>query len=338
MDSISHILFGFVLGHALRLDKKERIILIITCVLPDFDAISLVNGWEAFFQFHRGPLHSFFFAVLASLAIGIVYISLVRVQQRTFFPVKKFLLIVLICLAGLFSHLFLDLCTPWTTHVLWPFSNEQITLDLTSFFDPLFLAAIFLASAFIAYTKNAKKVQMVAVAALLLIAVDFGVRYYEKGAAVQTVKGIYGYTTEVMSVPTYRPDRWWVVLTTPYEDGYTYELYYVDSIHKTIVNSLTMESSFIHYDGLVEPPIDSPQEAVAYSKRDEKVKAFIEKSRLPAVDVTFDQGVWHVFWYDAFSEVSGRVSQGIVADVGTDGTLTVSLSLGDPFNRDETGC
>ena len=327
MDVFSHMFFGFILGHALRLDKKRRTILIIASVFPDLDSLSFVTGWEALFQFHRGPSHSFLCALLIPLAMGMIYMGFLSRKSGTF-SMKEFFSIVLICLGGLFGHLFLDLCTPWTTRVLWPFSNEEVTFDITSFFDPIFLAVLFLSSILIMFMKDVKKIQIIAVVALVLISVNFSIRLYEKGEAVEVVRTAD--VKSVMSVPTYRPDRWWVITETPHEDGCIYNLYSVNSLSKKIMNTRTVETLFINYEGPAEPPLDSPQEAVAYSKKDDRVSAFIRKLRLPAVEVTFDKDTWHIFWYDAFSGVGERMSNGIAVDVRVDGTLTITLSLRGP--------
>lgn len=325
IDIFSHAFLGFVIGHSLQLDKKKRTILIISCIIPDIDSVSIIFGWETLFQFHRGPLHSFLFAVLGSLAIGMVYTGWLRVRKSSF-SAREFLFIVFICLGGILSHLFLDLCTPWTTQVLWPFSREGITFDLTSFFDPLFLVVLFLTSAFIIYTKKGKIVQVAAVAALLVVGANFGVRYYEKGEALLAVEEMYSGNMNMMVMPTYRPDRWWVVVTVLLENGYTYEIHNADSVHHKIVSSRTLEP-FPMYTGLAEPPIESPEEAAAYSKKDKKVSAFIEKYRLPAFTVTCEDSVWHVVWYDVSTGLSGRISHGIVVTVAPDGTLTVTFSV-----------
>lgn len=315
MDLISHGLLGVVFGRGFSLDKPYRIMFIISCIIPDIDSISILAGFEEFFQYHRGPTHSFVGMLLIPLAISVVYAGFKRL------PAQKFLLILSICLCGTFSHIFLDLITPWSTAFLWPFSNEGISFDITSIFDPIFFATLFLAFLFMKY-KNVKK-HIIMVIVIVLISTNFGVRYYEKGAAIDTVKEVND--NIVMSMPTFRPDRWQVAVKVVGENGFIYEIYNVDSVHNKILSTTTVESFFTDYN-LVELPIDSPEKAVAYSQRDDKVKAFIEKSHLPAVTVTVGDGMWHLVWFDAFTSYGG-MSSGMNVTVGIDGTLTVSFSV-----------
>jgi len=169
--------------------------------------------------------------------------------------------------------------------------------------------------------NNVTMVQIVAIMAIALLIVNFGVRYYKRDAAIETVKGLnVNADSKVMSLPTLRPDRWWVVVKTQFENGCNYEIYSVDSIGNKILSHNSVKSPFIDYHGLAKPPIDSPQEAVAFSRRDGRVSAFIEKSRLPAVNVTLsDEGnAWQVFWYDVFTQLSEGVFRGITIKVEID--------------------
>jgi len=314
MDLFSHGLLGFVLGQALRLDPGAQIILVISSVILDIDAIRTRRS--AWFQFHRGPLHSFLGATLVSLAISTAYAVLVRL------PAEGFISIVLICIGGSFSHIFLDLLTPRSMAVLWPFSNRKIAFDLTHFVDPIVLGVLLLASISIVSVKN--DVQLIQIAALVtavLLTANFGVRYYGRTSAIETVKRLNLDTNpKVAPLPTLRPDTWWVAVKTPSENGYSYEIYSVASLDKKILSKRTVKSPFVNYRGQAEPPVDSLQEAVACSKRDKQVNAFIEKSRLPAVKVTLsdDGSTWQVFWYDIFTHLSEGVFRGVTVRVNID--------------------
>lgn len=319
MDLISHGLLGYVIGKGLKLDKATHIVLIVSCVAPDIDSVSIIAGWEALFQFHRGITHTFLFAVLASVVITVVYAVVTKPSRR------KGLLILLVCVGGTFSHLLLDLLTPWEMAVLWPFLDNMIAYDITYFFDPVFFITFFLASLFV-YKKN-KNVRIIMVVAVVVVLLNFGVRYYERESAIDTV-GLSG--TDVMALPTIRPDKWWVVEKVVSERGYVYHVYGVDSINAQVLDETVVESQYTLHSEPVEFPIDSPQEAVAYSRQNQKVKSYIKASRLPAAKVEYTNGVWHVFWYDVFSQLSGGVSRGLIVTVEMNGTLTVSFFIEEP--------
>lgn len=315
MDTFSHVILGFVMGHALRLDKKTRMTLMLSCIILDADILAGVLGWRALFQFHRGPVHSFVVAAIIALVMALVYVYL-------HLP-RKFLSILVICLLGVYSHLFLDLLTPWNTDVLWPFSETGVRLGITPFFDPVFFGTLAVAFLLIVCIKSDKKIHLIAVAALIIVIASFGVRVYEKNAAISLVQP----PGDVITEPTANPGEWWVAVTIAQNEGYIYRIYDVNAIRNEIKSTIILESPFINYKGPAEPPIDSPEKAVAYSRENEIVKRFLERAQLPAVKVTYDRR-WYVFWYDASVAMGeGRWSTGgVMAAVEEDGTLVVGYS------------
>ena len=313
MDFFSHALLGFVLGRALQLDKKVRYALIISCVFPDFDSVSLLAGWEVFSVAHRGPTHSFLGLILGSVVIAGVYAVIERPS------LKEYRFVLLLCLAGSFSHIFLDILTPWSMAVWWPFSSVRIAYNVTFFFDPLFFGIILLASVGIILAKNSKKIQMITVCALFLIGLNFSFRYYEMGSAVDTVP-VDHTLSEVVPFPTVRPDKWLVSVVIPFNNGFIYDIYGVNSLSSTVLTKKTVETPYVNSE-VCEPPLDSPEKAIGYSKKDKKVQAFIERSFLPAVRATFNGDVWVIYWFDAYNELSGGMSEGISITIDSSGTV-----------------
>jgi membrane-bound metal-dependent hydrolase YbcI (DUF457 family) len=315
MDLFSHALLGFVLGQALLLDTNAQIILIISSIILDIDGIS-IPGWKAWPKFHHACIHSILGAILASLVISTASTVLM------FLPAKSFTSIFLICLGGSFCHILLDILTTGSMAVGWPLSNKRVAFDLTRFVDPIFLAVLLVASVFIVYAKNnVRMIQTATILTIALLTLNFVVRYYERAAAIKIAKGLnVEADSKVVSLPTLRLDRWWVVMKTKLEKGDNYEIYSVDPIRNKILSHRTVKSPFINCREIAELPLDSPQKAVAFSKRDKRVNAFIEQSRLPAVTVTLsdDGGTWQVFWYDVFTQLSGGVSRGITIKVKID--------------------
>ncbi len=320
MDVFSHALLGFILGQALQLDPNLQLVLIVSSISLDIDALS-IRSREAAHRSHRGPLHSILAAIAASLLIATGYTILMRPPIQTIFTV------VPICFTGLSSHLLLDLFTTGSMTALWPFSRKNFALNLTHFFDPTLLGALILAALLIIYTKtDVNLIHILAAAAFAFLALILGVRHYEKNRATNFVKGLdKGTDSEIVSLPTIRPDRWWTVRKTPFENGYRYEIYRVDSAHNKILGKDSVESPYINYSGPAQPPIDSPAKAIAYSKKDRRINAFVDKFLMPAASITpsNQDNTWKVFWYDAFTHTSKRERQGILAHVRTDGTITI---------------
>jgi membrane-bound metal-dependent hydrolase YbcI (DUF457 family) len=319
MDALSHALLGFILGQALQLDGNLQLLLIVSSISLDIDAIS-IRSPEAAFRSHRGPVHSILAALLASALISAGYAIFMRLPTTALFSV------ILICLTGVFSHLIIDLPATGNMAALWPFSKRNFAFNLTYFLDPTLLAALLVAALILIYTKtDASAIQLVAGSALAFLALNFGARYYEKNAATKIVKGLDdGATSEIVSLPTIRPDRWWTIRKTPFESGRRYEIYRVDPFRNRILDKDSVESPYIDYKGPAEPPIDSPQKAVACSKKDKRISASVDKFVLPAVSVTSskEDDTWQVFWHDAFTYAVKREHRGILAHVRVDGTIT----------------
>lgn len=319
MDALSHALLGFLVGQALQLDPNLQLLLIISSVSLDIDALSIQSP-EAAFRTHRGPIHSILAAIVASLLIATGYTIFMN------FPITNLASILLICLAGTLSHVFLDVFTTGSITALWPFSRRNLALNLTHFIDPILLAVLSIAALIIYTRTDANAIQLVTVSALAFLALNFGARYHEKNAATKIVKGLEDdETSETMSLPTIRADRWWTVKKSPLESGHRYEIFRIDSFRHKILDKETVESPYTYYNEPAEPPIDSPQKAAACSKKNNRIRATVAKFVLPAVSITYskEDDTWQVFWHDAFTYAIRREHRGILAHIKVDGTVTL---------------
>ena len=319
MDALSHALLSFILGKALQLDINLQLLLLVSSISLDIDAISIRNP-EAAFRTHRGPVHSLLAALIATAIISLGY------TVFTSLPTSSLLSVFPICFTGAFSHLILDLFTTGNMTALWPISKRNLALNLTHYIDPTTLGALVTAALTAALAKtDASTSRIVAVAAVAFLTANYAARCYMKNTATKIIRALdASVISEVVSLPTLRPDRWWTIRKTPFRNGYRYEAYQIDSVHKGVLSKDTIESPYINYFGPVELPIDSPQKAVARAKRDKRISSSIEKFLLPAVKVTpFDQETWKTFWYDASTKPSKQESRGIQATVKTDGTITI---------------
>ncbi|MBU7013231.1 MAG: metal-dependent hydrolase [Theionarchaea archaeon] len=322
MDLISHGLVGIVIGRGLNLDKKSWVLFVAACMLPDFDGVSILGGIDAVFQYHRGVTHSIVGVIVGALVLGLLY--LVMTVQLSNFQKNKVLLMLCLFMIGAFGHLFLDLLTPWSMAIRWPFSDSRTVFDITSFFDPVFFAIFLLAAVVGHYRKDRKTVKVLAVVSLCLVATFFGIRYYEKGVALATVQKEAG--EEGYGLPTALPHIWSVVVQREDEKARIYYIYTVNTLSQSILETRTVETLPL-LDTVSDPPVDTPEKAVSYSRKDEKIQAFLAKARLPAVVVTqVGEENWQVLWYDAFMGNETRHS-GITALIGEDGTITVHYAF-----------
>jgi len=229
---------------------------------------------------------------------------------------------------GFLSHLLLDLLTAGNMTVLWPFSKRNFALNLTHFIDPVTLGVLLMAALLIVYAKtDAGASGIVMAGAIAFLTGGFVARWYMKSASIKIIRRLdVGATSEIVPLPTLRPDRWLTVRKTPFENGYLYETYRVDAIQNRIMGKSTVESPYMCSSGPVEPPIDSLQKAVTRSKGNKSLSDSIAKFVLPAVDIVSsnDGGVWQVFWYDAFTYACKGERRGILVKVRVDGTVTVN--------------
>ncbi len=238
MDFFSHLLLGFVLGQVLQLDSSVQVVLIISSVILDIDAVA-IRRREASFGFHRGPIHSFLSAVLFSLLIGTVYSAITRLMITIFISLAS------VCLLGLLIHLSLDFLTSGGVEILWPFSSGKFTLNLTHYFDPIIFGVLLIPSILIAYVSyDVNIVRLIATLSIVLLVANFGVRYFERNAAIKTVKQLDSTgISEVVALPTIRLDEWSVFAKTSSANGYRCEMYYVDSVHRRILKKKNLEST-----------------------------------------------------------------------------------------------
>ncbi len=103
-------------------------ILILSANAPDADIVTLIGGPLNYFHFHRHISHSLIFApLLAALVVAIV-----RISVKKPFPLRA---AFFIALAGLVSHLLLDLTNAYGVRIFLPFSAEWLHWDITNVID-----------------------------------------------------------------------------------------------------------------------------------------------------------------------------------------------------------
>jgi len=120
------------------LTPQATAILLLAANAPDIDAICGVRGSLAYLKYHRHLTHSLLMApVMALLPLLIVWLALRK-------PIG-WKMGYLASLAGVVSHLALDLTNVYGVRLLLPFSTRWLRLDLTSVVDPWIWGALLLA-------------------------------------------------------------------------------------------------------------------------------------------------------------------------------------------------
>src|SRR5207247_2014586 len=140
LDNLTHTLTGLAFSRAgfNRLTPQATAILLLAANVPDFDVIASLAGSLAYLKYHRHLTHSLLMAPIMAL----LPLLIVRLASRKPIAWKMG---YLASLAGVVSHLLLDLTNVYGVRLLLPFSDRWLRLDITPVDDPWIWAALFMA-------------------------------------------------------------------------------------------------------------------------------------------------------------------------------------------------
>lgn len=136
MDSITHIVVGASVGEIFagkQLGRKALWWGMAAQSLPDIDF--LASFWTTPAQdllAHRGFTHSFLFAIMAAVFLGLLA---ERLHRKHDIPLKKWILFFGI---QIFIHLFLDSLNSYGIGWLEPFSHHRFSFNVIFVADPFF--------------------------------------------------------------------------------------------------------------------------------------------------------------------------------------------------------
>jgi inner membrane protein len=173
-----------------RLSPRANWLLFFAANTPDLDAISALGGAEVYFEHHRWITHSL--VMLPVMAIlPVIAIRVLFRQKLDWFKAW------IAALAGVASHLALDLTNPYGIRLLLPWSDEWLGLDTTSVIDLWIWAALLLAlsapaiSRMVSSEIGARKTtgRGWATFALVFLLCYNGVRYFAHQRAVEVQRG-----------------------------------------------------------------------------------------------------------------------------------------------------
>src|SRR5439155_7482791 len=120
-----------------RLSPRATAILLLAANVPDIDVVTSSFGPLTYLNYHRHLTHSLLLApVMAFLPLLVV-----RLVTRKPMEWKR---AYLVSIAGLASHLALDLTNVYGVRLLLPFSARWLRLDTTSVVDPWIWGALIL--------------------------------------------------------------------------------------------------------------------------------------------------------------------------------------------------
>jgi len=139
MDNLTHTAVGLFLSRAgmSRWTPGAAAILIVAANIPDVDIVSALGGTNSYLHYHRHWTHS----LVAMPLMALLAVALVRVASRT--PLR-WLGAFGAAMAGVASHLLLDLTNTYGVRILLPFSSEWFHFDIAALFDPWMLTILLL--------------------------------------------------------------------------------------------------------------------------------------------------------------------------------------------------
>jgi len=139
MDILTHGLLGGSLALSCSRKGEARpaaTVGFLAALLADADALIQSSADPLLtLEYHRQFTHSLIFIPLGALLAALILWS----ALRKFGQPLGFRRIYLYALLGCATSGFLDACTSYGTHLLWPFSGERIAWSIISIFDPVFL-------------------------------------------------------------------------------------------------------------------------------------------------------------------------------------------------------
>ena len=179
MDIITQGLLGATVAQASAKREEMRWASLVGFCAPLLaDADTLLRSADdplLFLENHRHFTHALSFIPVGALIASLLLWPLLRKRLG-------FKSIYLYALLGYATAGFLDACTSYGTHLLWPFNNDRIAWSIISIFDPLFSAGLIAAIAFglVKRQSFASKAGVVFAAAYLLL----GVMQHERAESI----------------------------------------------------------------------------------------------------------------------------------------------------------
>jgi len=141
MDNITHTLTGLMMARAglgRTTPRGGSLMMMLAANVPDIDVVFGLPGGLAYMEYHRGYAHS----LLLAPAMAVIPLLLAQWIRGASLNWRSYLA----CVAGVLSHLALDLTNVYGIRLLLPFSSRWLHLDITNIIDPwillIFLVAI----------------------------------------------------------------------------------------------------------------------------------------------------------------------------------------------------
>jgi inner membrane protein len=199
MEPVTHFLTGACLARTgfNRRTAYATLAMTLAAEAPDMDVFWGFRGPVAGFEHHRGITHTFLGAPVVALAVtGVVWLwHRSRRKQPTLAP--RWALLWLLSLLAVLSHIFLDWTNNYGVRPFFPFNPRWYSLDIAFILEPVIFAALLtalvvpsifgMADREMGAGKPLFRGRGWAIAAMVLIGVDLGVRAVEHHRALRMI-------------------------------------------------------------------------------------------------------------------------------------------------------
>ena len=161
MDSLTQIVLGAACGEIVlgkKIGNKALLFGAIGGTIPDLDVFVgrflYPNEIQAM-AFHRGFMHSIFFAVLACFVFGWIAYKLYNSNKRKGTTTLKNW--IYLFFLSIFTHPILDCFTPYGTQLFAPFSDYRVAFNTIAVADPFYTIPFLLCLIVMMFYKRNKK-------------------------------------------------------------------------------------------------------------------------------------------------------------------------------------
>ena len=224
MDILTHGLLGGTLAQSCSRKDETRdaaTVGFVAALLADADALIQSSADPLLtLEYHRQFTHSLIFVPVGALLVALVLRLVFRKLERPL----GFRRIYFYALLGCATSGFLDACTSYGTHLLWPFTDERLAWSIVPIFDPLF--SLILGAAMLAGLRWRKTLP--ARIGLVLAAAYLSLGWFQHQRAEEAIRAtalLRGHATEQLTIkPTMGNLLLWRSI---YRSGGTY---YIDAV------------------------------------------------------------------------------------------------------------
>src|ERR1700748_2351703 len=200
MEPITHFLTGACLGRSgvNRRTAYATLAMTLAAEAPGLDVLWGLRGPVAGFAHHRGITHTFLGAPFVALAVtGVVWVWH-RFRKKPPAVAPRWMVLWLLCLLAALSHIFLDWTNNYGVRPFFPFNPRWYSLDIAFILEPVIFAALLtallvpaifaLADRESGASKAVFRGRKWALAAIVIVGIDLGVRAVEHHRALRLVE------------------------------------------------------------------------------------------------------------------------------------------------------